>query len=96
MRDLKDVKKAQVVKLSPEVKSKIDKMSEVLAMPRSQCINMLVTAWLKENVENEDQEFARRSAMFAVNADTIYEKWIAREGKDVVHNYMMSKLEFIR
>lgn len=42
-----------VVKMTSEVKIKLDKMSEEMGMPRSQCINMLVTQWLKENTDGK-------------------------------------------
>ena len=37
-----------ILKVTPKVKAKLDKMSNELSMPRSQCINMLVTEWLRE------------------------------------------------
>lgn len=38
-----------VVKLTAEVKAKLDKMSKELSMPRSQCVNMLLINWAKAN-----------------------------------------------
>ena len=38
-----------VIKLAKEVHSKLKEMSEKLNMPMSQCVNMLVTQWLKDN-----------------------------------------------
>ena len=45
-----------LLKVTEKVKMKIDKMSEVLSMPRSQCINMLVTEWL----ENREDRINKR------------------------------------
>lgn len=38
-----------LVKLTKEIHSKLKQMSEQLSMPMSQCVNMLVTQWLKDN-----------------------------------------------
>lgn len=38
-----------LVKLTKEIHSKLKQMSEQLNMPMSQCVNMLVTQWLKDN-----------------------------------------------
>jgi hypothetical protein len=38
------------VKLNPIISEKLDKMSKLLGMPRAQCINMMVTEWLKSGV----------------------------------------------
>lgn len=37
------------IKLTKEVYLKIKKMSQKLQMPMTQCINMLVNQWLKDN-----------------------------------------------
>ena len=38
-----------LVKLTKEVHQKLKEMSKELNMPMSQCINMLVSKWLKDN-----------------------------------------------
>ena len=38
-----------LVKLTKEVHKKLKEMSTELNMPMSQCVNMLVTQWLKGN-----------------------------------------------
>lgn len=38
-----------MVKITKEIHAKLKKMSKDLNMPMSQCINMLVTQWLKDN-----------------------------------------------
>ena len=38
-----------MVKITKEVHLKLKQMSKELNMPMSQCINMLVTNWLKDN-----------------------------------------------
>ena len=38
-----------MIKVTKEVHFKLKQMSKELNMPMSQCINMLVTNWLKDN-----------------------------------------------
>jgi antitoxin component of RelBE/YafQ-DinJ toxin-antitoxin module len=38
-----------MVKVTKEIHAKLKQMSKELNMPMSQCINMLVTQWLKDN-----------------------------------------------
>ena len=38
-----------MIKLSKEVYAKLKEMSDKLNMPMAQCINMLVSQWLKDN-----------------------------------------------
>lgn len=38
-----------LVKLTKEVHQKLKEMSQKINMPMSQCVNMLVTQWLKDN-----------------------------------------------
>jgi len=38
-----------MVKITKEIHAKLKLMKEKLNMPMSQCINMLVTQWLKDN-----------------------------------------------
>lgn len=38
-----------LVKLTKQVHAKLKEMSIELNMPMSQCVNMLVTQWLKDN-----------------------------------------------
>jgi len=37
------------IKFTIEVYNKVKEMSKKLNMPMSQCVNMLVTKWLKDN-----------------------------------------------
>lgn len=38
-----------LVKITKEIHAKLKEMSKQLNMPMSQCVNMLVTQWLKDN-----------------------------------------------
>lgn len=38
-----------MIKVTKEIHAKLKEMSKQLNMPMSQCINMLVTQWLKDN-----------------------------------------------
>ena len=38
-----------MIKVTKEIHAKLKQMSKELNMPMSQCINMLVTQWLKDN-----------------------------------------------
>lgn len=38
-----------MIKVTKEIHTKLKQMSKELNMPMSQCINMLVTQWLKDN-----------------------------------------------
>lgn len=38
------------VKLTKEVHTKLKEMSKELSMPMAQCINMLVSQWIKNNI----------------------------------------------
>lgn len=38
-----------MVKIAKEVHAKLKQMSKELNMPMSQCINMLVSSWIKDN-----------------------------------------------
>jgi len=50
MENISKRKKKVTLTVTSDIKAKIDQMSESMGMPRTQCINMLVTQWLKENV----------------------------------------------
>jgi len=45
--------KRVMMSLSQDVMEKIEKMSKILTMTKTSCVNLAVTKWLKQNEEDK-------------------------------------------